>query len=41
MKVRSIFSLFVMIVLFALGSASAKDPAASSNDYLATEGVRE
>ena len=35
MKVRRIFSVFVMIALFALGSASAKDPGASSNDYLA------
>ncbi len=35
MKVRLIFSVCTMIALFALGSASAKNPAGSSNDYLA------
>jgi lysophospholipase L1-like esterase len=35
MKVRRIFSVFLMIALFALGSASAKGPGSSSNDYLA------
>ena len=35
MKVRLIFGVCVMIALFALGSASAKNPADSSNDYLA------
>ncbi len=35
MRVRSIFSFFLLIALFALGSASAKDPAGSSTDYLA------
>jgi len=35
MKVRLIFSVCVMIVLVALGSASAKNPPGSSNDYLA------
>ncbi len=35
MKVRLIFSVCMMIALFALGSASAKDPGDSSNDYLA------
>ncbi len=35
MRVRSISSFFLLIVLFALGSASAKDLAASSNDYVA------
>ena len=35
MKVRLIFSVCMMIALLALGSASAKNPAGSSNDYLA------
>lgn len=35
MKVSRIISVFVMVALFALGSASAKDRGASSNDYLA------
>lgn len=35
MALRRIFSVFVMLALFALGSASAKDPAGSSTDYLA------
>jgi lysophospholipase L1-like esterase len=35
MKVHRIFSIFLMIALFALGSASAKGPGGSSNDYLA------
>src|SRR5271165_3634396 len=35
MKLRLIFSAFVMVALFALGSASAKDAATSSNNYLA------
>lgn len=35
MKAPRMFSVFVMIALFALGSASAKDSSGSSNDYLA------
>lgn len=35
MKVRRSFSVVLMIALFALGSASAKGPGGSSNDYLA------
>ena len=35
MKVRRIFGVFLMIALFALGSASAKDRGGSSNNYLA------
>jgi lysophospholipase L1-like esterase len=35
MKVRLILSVFLMIAVCALGSASAKDSAGSSNDYLA------
>ncbi len=35
MKVHRSFSIFLLIALFALGSASAKDPGGSSNDYLA------
>jgi lysophospholipase L1-like esterase len=35
MEVRKIFGVFLVIALFALGSASAKDPNGGSNDYLA------
>ena len=35
MKLRLVFSVCVMIALLALASASAKNPAGSSNDYLA------
>ncbi len=35
MRVRMLLSVCVMLALFAPGSASAKDPSGSSNDYLA------
>ena len=35
MKVRVIFGVFLMVAVFALGFASAKDSAGGSNDYLA------